>query len=158
MVPDVFYSVCYDSKSVTPDIKHRHTFTPAILEGYCRRRVQFNDFPGITADKDHSVFGMLTTGLTKNNIARLDYFEGSQYVRRTVQVKLLEHVGNSKGEGNVEGEERTAEVYVFLEKNELEDREWDLEEFRREKLTKWTRAGFVFEGETLIDAILFSLD
>lgn len=39
------------------------------------------------------------------------------------------------------------ESYIFLDKSDLEDREWDFAEFKREKLRKWTRAGYVFEGE-----------
>ncbi|KAL2136934.1 hypothetical protein VTI74DRAFT_95 [Chaetomium olivicolor] len=145
MVPDVFYSVCYGTKDVPEAIAKLHSFHPAILHGYCRRRVKYADYPGITEDKDHEVFGTFTTGLTNANMAKLDYFEGSQYERRKVTVKLLEKLGNLKGEGNVEGEERTAEVYVFRDKRELEDKEWDLEEFRRDKLKYWTRAGYVFE-------------
>jgi hypothetical protein len=146
MVPEVFYTVCYGGQNVSAEIAKRHTFTPAILHGYCRRRVQYADYPGIVADEEHQVFGTYTTGLTEANVDKLDFFEGSQYVRKTVRVKLLKRVGNTKGEGNVEGEERYAEVYVFLDEEDLEDNEWDLEEFRRQKLTKWTRAGYVFEG------------
>ncbi|KAH8882772.1 hypothetical protein GQ53DRAFT_753301 [Thozetella sp. PMI_491] len=145
MVPEVFYSVCYNSKEVAPEIAKLHAFHPAILHGYCRRRVESADYPGITEDPEHEVFGTYTTGLTKANMEKLDFFEGSQYERRKVKVKLLTKVGDAKGVGNVEGEERTAEVYVYLNKNELESKEWDLEEFRREKLQRWTRAGYVFE-------------
>lgn len=56
-------------------------------------------------------------------------------------------MGNEKGEGNVEGEQIITESYIFLDKKELEDKEWDFAEFRRDKLKKWTRAGYVFEGE-----------
>ncbi|KAL2145504.1 hypothetical protein VTI28DRAFT_7140 [Corynascus sepedonium] len=145
MAPEVFYSVCYGSKNVPEAVAKLHTFQPAILHGYCRRRVRYADYPGIIEDEGHDVFGTLATGLTDANMAKLDYFEGSQYVRRTVTVRLLDKVGNLKGEGNVEGAEREAEVYVFLDKRDLEEKEWDLEEFRREKLKYWTRAGYVFE-------------
>ncbi|KAK4104751.1 hypothetical protein N658DRAFT_492846 [Parathielavia hyrcaniae] len=145
MVPDVFYSVCYGTKDVPDAVAKLHTFQPAILHGYCRRRVRYADYPGITEDEGHQVFGTLTTGLTRANMAKLDYFEGGQYERRTVTVRLLKRVGNLKGEGNVEGEENTAEVYVYLNKNDIEEQEWDLEEFRRDKLKYWTRAGYVFE-------------
>ncbi|KAK4137535.1 hypothetical protein BT67DRAFT_438787 [Trichocladium antarcticum] len=145
MVPDVFYSVCYGSKDVPKAIAQLHSFHPALLHGYCRRRVRYADYPGIIEDEGHQVFGSFTTGLTSANMDKLDYFEGSQYVRRKVSVKLLDKVGGENGEGNVEGEERTAEVYVFLDRNDLEDQEWDLEHFRREKLARWTRAGYVFE-------------
>ncbi|KAK0739539.1 hypothetical protein B0T21DRAFT_362820 [Apiosordaria backusii] len=148
MVPDVFYTVCYNHMDVAPEIKALHTFTPAILHGYCRRRVRGADYPGITLDKDHKVFGMYASGLTRANMTKLDYFEGPQYVRRTVDVKLLDKVGDLKGEGNVEGETKRAEVYVFnpFHEDHLEDKEWDLEEFKRDKLQSWTRAGYVFEG------------
>ena len=124
MVPDVFYSVCYGTKNVPEAIAKLHTFQPAVLHGYCRRRVRYADYPGITEDKDHQVFGSFTTGLTAANMDKLDYFEGCQYERITVTVKLLDKVGNAKGEGNVEGEEKTALVYVFLDPRELEDKEW----------------------------------
>lgn len=152
MVPEVFYSVCYNSKSVPPEISSLHTFSPAILHGYSRHRVRDCDYPGIVADKDpaiqkSTVFGTLVTGLTRANMDKLDYFEGGQYERRRVRVNVLEKVGDVNGKGNVEGEEKDADVYVFLNEDELEDKEWDLEEFRKEKLSKWTRAGYVFEGE-----------
>lgn len=124
MVPDVFYSVCYGTKDVPEAYAKLHSFHPAILHGYCRRRVRYADYPGIIEDKDHQVFGTYATGLTWANMVKLDYFEGGQYERRTVTVKLLDKVGNAKGEGNVEGEERTAEVYVYRVKRDLEEREW----------------------------------
>ncbi|KAK3325551.1 AIG2-like family-domain-containing protein [Apodospora peruviana] len=152
MVPEVFYSVCYGTKSVPPAIAALHTFRPAVLHGYCRRRVLHADYPGIVADEGHSVLGTLATGLTRANMAKLDFFEGSQYERRRVCVSLLadhDNVDNViiRGNDRVEegNEEVDAEVYVFLARDELEEKEWDLDEFRREKLTKWTRAGYVFE-------------
>lgn len=146
MVPEVFYTVTHGGKDVSPEVAERYTFTPAILHGFCRRRVEDNDYPGITEDKDHQVFGTYVTGLTDHNLDKLDMFEGSQYERKEVKVKLLTEVGNAKGEGNVEGEERLANVYVWRCAEGLEDREWDLEEFRKEKMTKWTREGYVFSG------------
>jgi len=151
MVPAVFYTVCYGTKLIPQAIQALHTFTPAILHGYCRRRVEFADYPGITEDSEHKVFGIFATGLTKANMQRLDMFEGPGYERRTVTVKLLDKVGDVHGNGQVEGEERSAQVYVYLNKVELEDREWDLEEFRRDKLQSWTREGYVFEGACPFD-------
>ncbi|KAK3359330.1 AIG2-like family-domain-containing protein [Lasiosphaeria hispida] len=145
MIPDVFYSVCYGGKDVPEAIKNLHKFQPAILHGYCRRRVRYADYPGMIADKDHSVFGAFVTGLTRANIERLDFFEGGQYERRNVTVNLLDKVGDLKGEGNVEGEEKKAMTYVFLAHGDLEESEWDLEEFRSEKLRHWTRAGYIFD-------------
>ncbi|KAK0720415.1 AIG2-like family-domain-containing protein [Lasiosphaeris hirsuta] len=145
MIPDVFFSVCYGGRDVPDAIKDLHTFQPAVLHGYCRRRVRYADYPGMTPDKDHSVLGAFVTGLTRANIERLDFFEGGQYERRTISVNLLVKVGDLKGEGNVEGGEKKAMTYVFQQREDLEEREWDLEEFRREKLKKWTRAGYIFD-------------
>lgn len=60
---------------------------------------------------------------------------------------LLTKVGDETGEGNVEGEQVITESYIFLVKDDLEFGEWDFAEFKRDKLKKWTRAGYVFEGE-----------
>ncbi|KAL2262035.1 hypothetical protein VTK26DRAFT_2667 [Humicola hyalothermophila] len=144
MVPDVFFTVCYGGKDVPEAIRKLHTFQPAILHGYCRRRVRFAQYPGIIEDESHKVFGTYVTGLTRANMDKLDYFEGCEYERKTVKIKLLTQVGNDKGEGSVEGEERAAEVYVFLNPKNLEENEWDLEEFRRDKLQNWTREGYTF--------------
>jgi hypothetical protein len=125
MAPEVFFTVCYDTKNVPEEVKKRHNFHEAILHGYCRRRVRNADYPGITEDKEHTVRGIYVTGLSAHNMARLDFFEGSEYERRTVTVRLLEKI--DKGDGTfelVEGEERTAEVYVFLPTGGLEDEEW----------------------------------
>ncbi|ROW09079.1 hypothetical protein VMCG_02882 [Cytospora schulzeri] len=145
MEPQVFYLVCYNNKDPTEEIKKRHSFQPAILHGYCRRRVCNADYPGMTEEAGHSVRGAVVTGLTKDNMERLDYFEGSSYDRRVVRPKLLTQVGNDKGEGNVEGEQVITESYIYLDQGSLEDKEWDFQEFRRDKLKQWTRAGYVFE-------------
>lgn len=109
------------------------------------RRVDSADYPGITPDPNHEVRGMYVTGLTEANMLKLDYFEGPQYERKTVEVRLLSKVGNDKGEGNVKGKEAECEVYVFNYPEELEDREWDYEEFRSQKMKGWTRADYGFE-------------
>jgi hypothetical protein len=88
---------------------------------------------------------MYVTGLTDANIIKLDMFEGSEYERRTVKVRLLNQVGDDKGQGNVEGEEVECDVYVFLSPDALEDQEWDFEEFRTQKMKKWTREDYGFE-------------
>ncbi|KAL2266475.1 hypothetical protein VTJ83DRAFT_5827 [Remersonia thermophila] len=146
MVPEVFYSVCYGTKDVPEAVAKLHTFQPAILHGFSRRRVKHADYPGMVPDDGHHVIGIFATGLTNANMAKLDYFEGSEYERRAVKVRLLEKVGNLKDGDRVEGEEKSAQTYVFLQEKFLEEQEWDLEEFRREKLKFWTRAGHIFDG------------
>ncbi|KAI5918083.1 AIG2-like family-domain-containing protein [Camillea tinctor] len=146
MAPEVFFTVCY--RSSTQDVsllKSLHNFQPAILHGYCRRRVRHADYPGIIPDAEHVVRGMYVTGLTDANIFHLDNFEGSEYDRKTVKVRLLSKVGDDEGKGNVEGQEVECDVYVFKSPEDLEDREWDFHEFRTQKMKKWTREDYGFD-------------
>ncbi|KAI0503346.1 AIG2-like family-domain-containing protein [Xylaria bambusicola] len=147
MAPEVFFTVCYRSSTVDIAIlKSLHQFQPAILHGHCRRRVTFADYPGVIPDPDHEVRGMYVTGLTDANMYHLDLFEGSEYDRKTVKARLLTTIGDDKGNGNVEGEEVKCEIYIFNDPASLEDREWDFEEFRTQKMKKWTREDYGFDG------------
>ena len=93
--------------------------------------------------------GTFVTGLTDGDIRRLDYFEGSQYDRCEVKVRLLTHVGDESGEGNIEGEEVEAETYVWRDDERyLEDGEWDFALFRRERMRNWVGESEEFEGST----------
>ncbi|KAI0019633.1 AIG2-like family-domain-containing protein [Xylariomycetidae sp. FL0641] len=146
MAPEVFFTVCYRFSTEDVSIlKSLHQFQPALLHGYCRRRVKSADYPGITPDAGHEVRGTYVTGLTDANIYHLDRFEGDEYERKKVKVRLLSKTGDDKGRGNVEGDEVECEVYVFLHSDELEDREWDFEEFRTQKMKRWTREDYGFE-------------
>ncbi|RYP29891.1 hypothetical protein DL767_006490 [Monosporascus sp. MG133] len=137
-----------DSQVVPSECTHSAFFYgPHLGEAYLiYSRVEHADYPGITPDPDHEVRGTYVTGLTDANMAKLDQFEGSEYERRTVKVRLLTKAGNDKGEGNVEGEEVECEAYVFMSPQYLEDREWDFEEFRTQKMKKWTREDYGFEA------------
>ncbi|KAL7625475.1 hypothetical protein AAE478_004695 [Parahypoxylon ruwenzoriense] len=146
MAPEVFFTVCYRSSTENISLlKSLHSFKPAILHGFCRRRVRHADYPGIFPDENHEVRGMCVTGLTDANMYHLDVFEGSEYERQTVKARLLSKVGDDKGRGNIEGEEVECEVYVFEDSSDLVDREWDFEEFRTQKMKKWTREDYRFE-------------
>ncbi|KAG6015296.1 hypothetical protein E4U54_003763 [Claviceps lovelessii] len=137
MAPEIFFGVCYGDANPPKVIRDLHTFTPALLEGFCRHRVKSADYPGAVPEAGHQIRGVLVTGLTDANIDKLDLFEGSEYERRTVKVQELREVGNE----DIPGKEVRASVYVFLKVGDLEKREWDFEEFRREKMALWTRSG-----------------
>jgi hypothetical protein len=146
MAPEVFFTVCY--RFATDDVrtlKKLHDFKPAILHGYRRSRVAHADYPGVLADAEHEVRGTYVTNITATNLYHLDRFEGDDYERRTVRVSLLSKVGNDKGEGNVEGDQKECSVYVFLDPAALEGREWDFEEFRTTKMKNWTREDYGFD-------------
>ena len=147
MAPQVLYRVCYGSPTPSAMQKSRLTIRPAVLHAYCRHKVQGCDYPAMIPSTNSSVRGTFVQGLTDANIWRLDIFEGSQYTREKVRVRLLEKVGSEEGHGNVEGEEVDTETYVWAEDLEyLEEGEWDFGEFRREKLQAWSGAK-EYEGE-----------
>lgn len=158
MFPEVVYRVCYGTPYPTPFQASLLTFQPAILRGYVRRKVRFCDYPGITAAAaPASVRGTYVYGLTDGDMWRLGIFEGSEYERRKVKVRLLtkevvgresraEWEGYDLVERCVEGErerEREVEVeadtYVYIAGDErLEEGEWNFAEFKRDKLKRWT--------------------
>jgi len=96
------------------------------------------------------VRGTLVEGLTDGDIWRLDIFEGSEYQRRKVKVRVLQpkndNVSTEQGMGdlsqkeedNVEGEEVEAETYIWTAgAHRLEAEEWDFAEFVRDKMKRW---------------------
>ena len=97
-------------------------------------------------------------GLTSGDIWRLDIFEGDEYVRRKVKVRVLETVGDEDGRGNVLGEEEVeAETYVWVAgEGLLEEGEWDFGVFQKEKIGRWVGASGEYDGE-LRPSILGSL-
>lgn len=113
----------------------------AILHDYRRHRVKGADYPGIVPHEGSSVRGTYVTGLTDADIWRLDIFEGDDYERVFVKAKILTTVGEDGGEGNVEGEEVNCETYIWkAPRDMLEDKEWDFEEFKNEKMRFWVGA------------------
>lgn len=135
MAKEVFYSVCYNDARPGEAIRSLHTFTPAILHGYCRHKVQFADYPAIIPEDGKSVRGVYVTGLTSGNMYHLDIFEGNEYEKKQVKVKLLKQEGDKE----VEGEEREVTAYVFKHENHLEKGEWDFEHFKNERMKLWFR-------------------
>ncbi|KAI9690683.1 MAG: hypothetical protein M1820_009917 [Bogoriella megaspora] len=133
------------------------TTSPALLPGYTRHRVRHADYPAIIppppvssssssnpsandnggGSEQPCVRGTLVQGLTRADIHRLDIFEGDEYERRVVSVTLLpSHSASQKADTALRIVE--VETYVWIAGEEgLEDREWDFDEFRREKLGRW---------------------
>lgn len=148
MSEEVLYRVCYGSSTPSNFQKSLLTTQPAILDSYRRHKVRYGDYPAIIDAPNCSVRGTYVRGLTEGDIWRLDIFEGDEYERRTVKVKILTEVGDDKGRGNVEGEEVEVDTYVWIAgKGALEDGEWDFEEFRREKMHRWVGQRDDYDGE-----------
>jgi hypothetical protein len=141
------------------------TIVPAVLHDYCRYKVAHADYPGIVPKPGTSVRGVYVSGLTSFDRRNLDIFEGAQYQRQKVNVKLVgkqeqklhdERFGLQdqksdlfeKAEGYVEGKDLlSAETYVFIEgEDKLEDSEWSFDEFVKEKLYRWADKSEEYAG------------
>jgi hypothetical protein len=138
MVPEILYRVIYRTSYPSREKKDSLEIRPAILHDYCRHRVKDASYPAIIESAGDTVRGTLVTGLSNVAVERLDRFEGRQYYRGTVRVKVLAHAGDDVGRGNVEGDEVEAETYIWrVDPNELDYREWDFAEFKRNKMRAW---------------------
>ncbi|KAF8934544.1 hypothetical protein BGZ58_005628 [Dissophora ornata] len=118
----------------------------ASIEGFIRYPYHDEPYPGMIAstEKSHKVEGLLVFGHTMMDRFRLDQFEGSEYTREVLQVKVLDPV---PGAYNVQGQSMpltagdivSAYVYVFTGPHEHLDRtkEWDFDAFQREHVAIW---------------------
>ncbi|KAE8392619.1 hypothetical protein BDV23DRAFT_150723 [Aspergillus alliaceus] len=176
MAPQILYRVIHGSPNPEPWQKALLTFKPAILHGYRRHRVRGADYPGIVAvgqtttepganasvDSTAYVLGTVVSGLTDGDIHRLDIFEGSEYEKGKVKVRVLQEsldrqdvgldgkdtdkhlrdvLDAAGAEFADEGEEVEAATYVYVAgRSRLEDGEWDFEAFKRDKMAWWVGA------------------
>ena len=143
MVPQVLYRVIYGTTRPTPSQISRLTIEPAILPKYTRRRVRHCDYPAIipSVKPGACVRGTYVRGITSEDQVRLDLFEGVQYDRVRLPLNLIDEQGDK-------GEEKEADTYVWADdESDLEDGEWDFEEFKREKMRRWVGSDEEYEGE-----------
>ncbi|KAI7285465.1 hypothetical protein KC345_g1692 [Hortaea werneckii] len=140
MAPQVLHRVCHGSSSPDNPIYAAHKLQthPAILHDHRRRRVRSADYPAVLPVPGSTVRGTYVTGLTDGDIWRLDIFEGSEYRRDKVTVRLLKEVGDASGTGNVEGDAVEAETYIWIsDPSDLEEGEWDFRQFQEQKMRFW---------------------
>ena len=130
MAPQVLHRVIWGSASPpTPVHAGLLSIRSAVLKGHVRRRVKSKDYPAVTPSSGEEVRGTLVTGLTDGDVWRLDIFEGGEYERRDVRVRVL---------GEEEGEEVQAQTYIWVAGEKLlEAEEWDFEHFVKEKMGRW---------------------
>ncbi|KXH43325.1 AIG2-like family protein [Colletotrichum nymphaeae SA-01] len=149
MEPKVFFTVVQGNGNPPQAIKDLYTFTPALLHDHTRHRVQLADYPGMIPEAGGSVLGIYATGLTDANVLKLDFFEGSEYEKKMVTVKVRSGDGASAGAGDgteQKEEDKQAMAYIYKRPENLERVEWSFEEFRKDKMHVWTRESYVFEG------------
>jgi gamma-glutamylcyclotransferase (GGCT)/AIG2-like uncharacterized protein YtfP len=165
MSPAIIRRVCYGPElpnSTTRTLPMHLKFHPAVLAGFQRHRVRIADYPAIIRRESSTVRGMLVSGLTEGDMGRLDIFEGEEYARIKVRVRLVRTKGDLDDEGVKAGggltgsiadeadleDEVPTETYIWIgDGDSLAEEEWDFDEFVRERLWRWVGSGGETEGE-----------
>ncbi|WP_018988885.1 gamma-glutamylcyclotransferase family protein [Aromatoleum toluclasticum] len=118
--------MCEDIMSAVS--RARCPFVPASLDGYRRQPVRGRAYPGMVPAAGGRVQGGLYLDLPAPAWPRLDRFEGEEYERRQVVVRLQD------------GRMEAAWTYVFRPECAagLVDGEWDFERFLRTGKARFT--------------------
>ncbi|KAG0284342.1 hypothetical protein BGZ96_011277 [Linnemannia gamsii] len=126
----------------------------ATVQGYTRFTYHNQPYPGMVLSKDptETVEGLLVFGHTAQELYRLDQFEGPEYPRSTLPVRLSASVPssytlNGRVKGYGEGETVNAYVYLFTGPMEHLDqnRPWDYEKFKKEHVDDWMSIDATFQ-------------
>ncbi len=101
--------------------------TLATLQGYCRSGLTGCYYPGIVPAVGTQVAGLVYHGVEDQELERLDFFEGPEYQRQTVQLV---------GQGD---QPVAADTYVLApaEQSRLTGVDWDVEPFRTQHLEEF---------------------
>ncbi len=123
-MPPLRYHLFVYGTLLVPDIMRevtgrQYAGESAVLPGYRRYRIRRRSYPGIVEEAGTSVSGTLFE-MGPVALAAIDRYEDACYERRTVTVE-------------VKGESRQAYAYVIPDNRRhlLEDKEWDLDFWRR---------------------------
>ncbi|KAF3039009.1 hypothetical protein E8E12_006133 [Didymella heteroderae] len=163
MAPPVLHRVIWGSQTPpTPAHASLLSIRPAILHAHQRRHVKDADYPAvIPSTHDSEVRGTLVEGLTDGDIWRLDIFEGDEYERRHVKVRVLKskgRAGDAEHE-DVEGDEVSAQTYIWIAgEHRLESEEWDFDHFVKEKMSRWVGREAADEGFQDVDDAVAALN
>lgn len=89
--------------------------------GYLSRRVRGADYPAMTQCPKESTIGLAYLEVDEDTLARLDRFEGAQYVRQEIEVTCED------------GVVRRCDAYLLAgdEAHLLTDEPWSLQNFRQ---------------------------
>lgn len=104
-------------------VQGRYRRMDATLDGFRRLTVIGDTYPALVAEPQASVGGVLYADVSADDVERLDAFEGSDYERIEVSVRLAD------------GSSRCAHAYRWRHRERLGDRDWDPQWFEREAIT-----------------------
>ncbi len=105
------------------------TGVEALLHGYAAYRFSGQDYPGLAPRVGATVSGVVYTRLSRALLARLDRYEGDEYVRQRVRVRLAD------------GAQCAAWVYLCrkAQRARLSTETWDHQAFVRNRLGGYLR-------------------
>jgi gamma-glutamylcyclotransferase (GGCT)/AIG2-like uncharacterized protein YtfP len=121
MISDVF---TYGSLMFPPVwervVRGHYADSNAILRGHARFTVGGQAYPGIVTQPDAQVEGVLYRGVTAGDLLLLDAFEGQEYRRIAVELRLSD------------GTAAQAWTYLYIAQD-LSDSPWDPEAFAMQR-------------------------
>lgn len=107
--------------------KHECTYNHAILSDHVRQRLPNLDYPGLIRREGSSVAGIVVSGVTDEQLDRLDLFEGDEYQRKAVEVRLVASTAMI-----------ACQAYIYMDPNTVLAESWDFQEFETFKSHRWT--------------------
>lgn len=110
------------------------------LVGFSRHPVDGETYPGVRAQAGGRVEGVVYFDVDASDLRRLDVFEGDEYERKTVAVRVEGIVDPAVGDGlaaGMGGGPVRAEVYVYRDLARLRDGDWSQDRFEREGMTRF---------------------
>lgn len=98
----------------------------AVLTGFKRYCVRNCDYPAIIPNREAKVSGLLLKNVDDISLQAIDYFEGNEYTKQKVTVIVA-------------GKDISAFTYIWnLGKELLEDKDWDINFFKKNFLHLYT--------------------
>ncbi|XP_078175894.1 AIG2-like (avirulence induced gene) family protein isoform X3 [Carex rostrata] len=99
--------------------------SPALLPNFQRVSIRGRVYPAILSAQNNTVTGKVLKGLTDAELEMLDKFEDKKYIRKSVEISLLDT-----------SEKMLAETYVWSDKDDPDlYGEWDFEEWKKLHMT-----------------------
>lgn len=99
-------------------VRGNYLSATATLSDHARYALADDTYPGMVAQADAAVEGVLYYDVTPQDVAALDQFEGSEYSRQNVNVVIES------------GETVIACTYIFLAKQRLSGLPWEPQAFQ----------------------------
>lgn len=102
-------------------VRGHYRSAPAVLDGHARFALTGETYPGTIVRPGASVAGIVYFDVSDADIASLDAFEGSEYRRDRVRIRLDS------------GEPAEADTYLYLLPQKLSESPWLPEEFQMQR-------------------------